>query len=525
MTELQCPYPETIRVLLVEDNAADARLIGALLDDVSVPVFELTHATQLSHIPEALSRNRFDVILLDLSLPDAYGLDTVMRTQSISPRTPIVVMSNMGDEERAVQAVQIGAQDYLLKGFVDKNLLVRSIRYSIERKKTETMRENLLAELDQRVSDRAGELLRVNEKLQQEIEERERVEEGLSLERLKLKGILDAMSAGILIISRQFDLEYVNPVVEKEFGLVGNKKCYEYFHDRTEVCTWCRNEEVFAGKTIKWELSLFKTGKTYEMLDVPIRNHDGSVSKLQVFSDITDRKRSEEAIKESEKQLRYLSSQLMAAQENERKRISRELHDELGQSLTIIKMRLRFIQENLMNDQTILKDECEDSMLYINHVIENMRRLSQDLSPSILEDLGLAAALRWVIGNFAKKSTIQIAQDIADINHLLPQDSQIILYRILQEALTNIGKHSSAARASVVIRRHADRISFSVEDDGKGFDIGQTTLRYETQKGLGLNSMNERVRMLGGSLNVWSQEGKGTRLNFSIPINKEKDAL
>jgi signal transduction histidine kinase len=188
-------------------------------------------------------------------------------------------------------------------------------------------------------------------------------------------------------------------------------------------------------------------------------------------------------------------------------------------------MRLRFIQENLMNDQTILKDECEDSMLYINHVIENMRRLSQDLSPSILEDLGLAAALRWVIGNFAKKSTIQIAQDIADINHLLPQDSQIILYRILQEALTNIGKHSSAARASVVIRRHADRISFSVEDDGKGFDIGQTTLRYETQKGLGLNSMNERVRMLGGSLNVWSQEGKGTRLNFSIPINKEKDAL
>ena len=121
---------------------------------ISVPVFELMHVTQLSHLPEALSRKRFDVILLDLSLPDAYGLDTVMRTHSMSPNTPIVVMSNMGDEDTAVKTVQMGAQDYLFKGSVDTNLLVRSIRYAIERKKTETMREALLDELDQRVRER-----------------------------------------------------------------------------------------------------------------------------------------------------------------------------------------------------------------------------------------------------------------------------------------------------------------------------------------------------------------------------------
>jgi signal transduction histidine kinase len=408
MTEFKGPHPEIISVLLVEDNAADAGLIRALLDDASAPVFELTHVTQLSHIPAALSRKRFDVILLDLSLPDAFGMDTVMRAHSMSPNTPIVVMSNMGDQDTAVKAVQIGAQDYLFKGSVDTNLLVRSVRYAIERKRTETMREALLDEFDQRVRERTGELLLANEKLQQEIEERKRVEQML---------------------------------------------------------------------------------------------------------------------RESEQQLRKLSSQLMTAQENERKRISRELHDELGQSLTIIKMRLRFIQENLMNDQTVLREECENSMLYINQVIENMRRLSQDLSPSILEDLGLAAALRCVIGNFTKNSTIQIAQDIADINDLLPQDSQIILYRILQEALTNISKHSVAVQASVVIRSHADRVSFSVEDNGKGFPIEQNAARNATQKGLGLKSMSERVRMLGGSLNVWSQEGKGTRINFSIPIKREKDSL
>ena len=118
--------------------------------------------------------------------------------------------------------------------------------------------------------------------------------------------------------------------------------------------------------------------------------------------EIEERKRAEQMLRESEQQLRSLSYQLMTAQEKERKRISRELHDELGQSLTIIKMRLRFIQENLMHDQIILREECENSMLYINQVIENMRRLSQDLSPSVLEDLGLTVALRWAISNFTK---------------------------------------------------------------------------------------------------------------------------
>ncbi len=408
MTELEGPHPEIISVLLVEDNAADAGLIGALLDDVFAPVFELTHVTQLSHLPEALSRKRFDVILLDLSLPDAYGMDTVMRTHRISPNTPIVVMSNMGDEEIAVKAVQMGAQDYLFKGSVDINLLVRSVRYAIERKRTEMMREALLDELDQRVRERTNELLLANEKLQQEIEER---------------------------------------------------------------------------------------------------------------------KRAEQMLRESEEQLRRLSYQLMTAQEKERKRISRELHDELGQSLTIIKMRLRFIQENLMHDQIIPREECENSMLYINQVIENMRRLSQDLSPSVLEDLGLTVALRWAISNFTKNDDVRITHDITNIDQLLPVDSQIILYRILQETLTNIAKHSGAAHVSVAIREQEGSIYFSAEDDGKGFDSGPALTKRTTPMGFGLKTMDERVRMLGGILSVWSQEGKGTRISFSIPAGYEGERV
>ena len=170
-----------------------------------------------------------------------------------------------------------------------------------------------------------------------------------------------------------------------------------------------------------------------------------------MVTDITERKRAEEALKESERQLRALSSQLLTAQETERKRISRELHDELGQSLTVMKLRLNFIEKNLSEHQTELKQECEYGVQYIDQVIENIRRLSRDLSPTILEDFGLSAALRWLINNFAKSYTIKVVLNMIDIDSLLPRDSHVVVYRTVQEALTNIGKHSQAKNVSITI--------------------------------------------------------------------------
>jgi signal transduction histidine kinase len=154
-------------------------------------------------------------------------------------------------------------------------------------------------------------------------------------------------------------------------------------------------------------------------------------------------------LKESEKQLRFLSSQLLSAQETERKRISRELHDELGQALMVIKLRFNFIEKHLLAYQTELKQECEYGIQYLDQVIENVRRLSRDLSPSILEDFGLSAALRWLINNFAKSHTMKVTLDMVDMDILFPQESHVIVYRIIQEALTNIGKHSQAKSVSI----------------------------------------------------------------------------
>jgi signal transduction histidine kinase len=223
---------------------------------------------------------------------------------------------------------------------------------------------------------------------------------------------------------------------------------------------------------------------------------------------------------ESEKQLRSLSTQLLRAQETERKRLSRELHDELGQSLLVMKLRLDFIRVNLPSHQTKLQRECEEGVEYIDQVIENVRRLSRDLSPAILEDFGLSAALRWLINNFAQRYNMKVMIDIIDIDSLLPLHSHIVIYRTVQEILTNIGKHSQAKNVSISISENKGNISFSIEDDGIGFDERLINAKGIEARGLGLETMKGRCRMVGGVLKIWTKEAEGTRITLSVPIQK-----
>ncbi|CAG1016387.1 sensor histidine kinase [Geobacter sp.] len=236
--------------------------------------------------------------------------------------------------------------------------------------------------------------------------------------------------------------------------------------------------------------------------------------------EITERRQTEETLKETEQQIRLLSSRLITAQEMERKRISMELHDELGQALSVTKLRIRAIEKGLSEGQPEIREECEALLGYMDHVIEDVRRLSLALSPTILEDLGLTSALRWLVSSFAIIPATILTADIAEIDHLFPRSHWITIYRVIQEALTNIGKHAEAEHVSVVVRRHDDTVIFSVEDNGKGFDLKQASVKNAPEKGLGLATMTERVRMMDGVFDLWSQTGKGTRITFSIPVGK-----
>ena len=356
---------------------------------------------------------------------------------------------------------------------------------------------------------------------QEKMAERKKAEDILQLERNKLKGILDSIKDGVYIVNPQNEIQYINPVIEKRFGPIKGRKCHEYFNEFPTPCSWCKNKEVFAGKTVQWEWHFSRTGKTYELIDTPLLDQDETLCKLEIFHDITERKRAADALRESEKQLRDLSSQLMTAQETERKRISRELHDELGQALTAMKLRLNFIEKNLsLKDLATLKQECRYGIDYIDQVIEDVRRLSRDLSPSILEDFGLYAAIRWLVNNFVKNYNIKVNLEMIDIDILIPRYDHVLVYRIVQETLTNIGKHSQARNASVTSSTDGITVLISIEDDGIGFDPNKVVSGEPGEKGLGLATMKGRAGMLGGVLGVRSQEGRGTRISLTIPIKR-----
>ncbi|RJQ52575.1 MAG: sensor histidine kinase [Nitrospiraceae bacterium] len=236
-----------------------------------------------------------------------------------------------------------------------------------------------------------------------------------------------------------------------------------------------------------------------------------------LFVTINERKRIEEALHESGKCLQRLSSQIMTIQEQERRRISRELHDAVGQDLMLLKLRLRGIENKLGGGPASLMEECEDMRRGIEQLIENVRRISKDLSPAVLEDCGLPAALQHMVREFMRHYDIKVSLDAGDVDCFFPQGTQMAIYRIFQEALTNIGKHSHATSASAVIRKQDGRFFFMIEDNGRGFDPGQAAAEYCGAGGIGLMTMKERAQMIGGTLDIQSREGKGTRVSFSLP--------
>ncbi|MBW1852097.1 MAG: PAS domain S-box protein, partial [Deltaproteobacteria bacterium] len=244
-----------------------------------------------------------------------------------------------------------------------------------------------------------------------------------------------------------------------------------------------------------------------------IRSKDGEYIYEGLLEDITARKR-------TAKELRLISSNLLKAQERERKRISLELHDELGQSLLALKLQISFIEKGLEEGQAELRSDCQAMLDQIVGLIGHVRRICKDLSPVILDDLGLTAGIRWLVENALKSHDIDTSLDIVNIDKLLTNEQQLLVFRIFQETFTNIVRHSCSSLTSIIIRKQGGEISFVIEDNGKGFDVKEAMGRDLAKRGMGLSSMEERAWMLGGSVNIWSQKELGTRIEFRVPIEQ-----
>lgn len=248
---------------------------------------------------------------------------------------------------------------------------------------------------------------------------------------------------------------------------------------------------------------------------------DGMAASLE--ADINMRKEMERKLQDSERQLRLLSSHILDVQERERNRISRELHDDLGQNLTVLKLRIGSLARRLGGDDGRPDRELRELADALDRIIEDTRRISQELEPSMLEDLGLTAAVRRLLEEFSRHYDARCRIDIEDVGDRIGNRGKLVVYRIFQEALTNIARHSRASEVSCTVKRMNRKLHISIEDNGTGFDPASASLRGESGGGMGLMIMEERARMIGASLTVDSGEGRGTRLTLTVPLDPDKE--
>ncbi len=219
-----------------------------------------------------------------------------------------------------------------------------------------------------------------------------------------------------------------------------------------------------------------------------------------------------ETIASNSERLHWLSQQILQAQEEERARIARELHDEAAQWLTSLLIRQRLLLRSLPPE---MRPEVEELQRMTAAALEHLRRIAMELRPAILDDLGLVEALRWQAEEFQKQTGVLITLRVQGRIERLPRQVELVLYRVAQEALTNIARHARATRVEVTLNCATEQLELFIADDGVGFD--PEAVRRSRARSLGLMGMAERLALIGGTLEIDSAPGKGTRIRARVP--------
>jgi two-component system sensor histidine kinase UhpB len=216
------------------------------------------------------------------------------------------------------------------------------------------------------------------------------------------------------------------------------------------------------------------------------------------------------------------AGQILRAQEQERKRIARELHDETSQVLTSLLISLALLEETVTSEEG--RQRVADTRALAHQTLRAVRNLSIDLRPSALDDLGLLPALRWYIKEYQQKCAVEVEFTAHGLKQRLPAEMETALYRVIQESLTNTAKHAHARHAWVSLSEESGTIRARVRDDGQGFDAPAVLRTPWQDRGLGLAGMQERVMLLDGSIKIESQPDQGTSIEVAIPV-PAKDAV
>jgi signal transduction histidine kinase len=249
------------------------------------------------------------------------------------------------------------------------------------------------------------------------------------------------------------------------------------------------------------------------------RTEELEATNEELKTRIDECQRIETELRKSQSDLRQLSTALLNAQERERKLIAQEIHDSMGASLAATKFKVEAALNEMGDDNPQASAALKSVVPIVQGAIEEARRIQMSLRPSLLDDLGILMTINWFCRQFESTySNIRIRKEIEIEEHEVPDPLKIVIYRVLQEALNNIAKHSKAPVVLLFLGKKGQAIQLVIRDSGQGFDLSEAQSRKASTRGLGLDSMRERTELSGGSFSIESKKGQGTVISASWPL-------
>jgi PAS domain S-box-containing protein len=515
---------ERPRILLAEDNADMREYVGRLLQ----PAYSVETVSTGAAALKAAQRHVPALILSDIMMPEMNGLDLVrhLRADDRFSTVPIILLSARAGEEARIEGVAHGADDYLTKPFSARELLAR-----------------VAAHL---------ELARLRKQTEQSVRQRT----------AQFETLLNEAPLGVYLVDADFRIVQMNPTALRAFSEIPDPLGRDF-----EEVTRIRWPKEHADQIVERFRQTLKTGESYVVPeqrrqrregDVPqyyewqihrIPLPDGRFGVVCYFRDTSAQVHARLAIAESEERLRSLadsleaqvlvrtgeleqrsneallrtaemrdlSARLLQAQDEERRHIARELHDSVGGLITTLGMSLAAVADQARKSAPELTKAAESNQQLVQRLSQEIRTMSYLLYPPLLDETGLADALRWYVEGLRERNSMEIELSVTGNFGRISREIELVLFRLVQECLTNIHRHSQSKKAYIRLSREGQSVRLQVEDDGIGIPPQKLRQIQSQGAGVGIRGMRERVQQFQGEMDIHSN-GSGTKISFMIPV-------
>ena len=520
---------QAFKILFVDDEEMNLLNFKMIFEDRYEIITALSGEDGLRCFQE---NTNIGLVISDQRMPGISGTDMLSKIYDIDPDPIRVLLTAHSQVEDIMDAINLGRiYQYILKPW-DANDLNRVIdrakdHYLLRKENISLTRQ--LAEKNKNLELTNQKLLIANKELERDVQRRKTLQESLRESEERFREFTQA-SQDIIVL---FDIAgkglYMNPAVEKLLGYSDqeftDKALATALHPddrkivREEITTLLATNQAPRAREVKIQ----KKNQEYldmEMTLLCIELGSGERIVGSIIRDISGRKIAEEQLRLSEKRLGDLSAMLITAQDDERRRLAMELHDEFGQSLAALKMQLRALENKMYtyeeSQKDMILDDLRELRQYVNLQIENVRSLSRELWPMMVDHLGIDAAFDNLLTSFLEHSDLEVDLNLEPIGQFFSVEEQRHLYRLLQESINNVIKHADAKNIQISTKQVGDDIVLAVHDNGCGFDVDAVSKSTGKTRGIGLQSMAERMKLLNGIMLISSNPPMGTSVMFTL---------